>query len=60
MVGYLYYWLGYDGKYYVGNDGNHRINLLRLQYLNEASKATSLEELLKIREKYTINIQTVE
>ncbi len=48
-----------DGKYYVGSDGNHRMVTLKLEYLNEISKATTPDQIAAINKKYTFTLPVV-
>jgi len=45
-----------DGKYMITNNGRHRFALMKLLYLDEVNKATSIEEINQIKEKYTIPV----
>jgi len=41
---------------FIGNDGRHRFHILKIHYLSEISKATSAEEIERIKRKYTIPV----
>ncbi len=45
-----------NGKFYVGGDGNHRTEILRLRYAQEIAEAISPEEIEKINQKFTFRI----
>ena len=44
------------GKYIIGNNGMHRVNLLRVHYFNELKKCNSSEQIKDLKRKYTIDV----
>ncbi|MBR4261249.1 MAG: hypothetical protein IKQ33_04800 [Clostridia bacterium] len=44
------------GKYIVGNNGMHRVNLLKVHYLNECKNCNNRDEITVLNEKYTIDV----
>lgn len=48
-----------DGKYFLINDGNHRLETLILKYQTEIAAATSQAEIDLINEKYTFNVPVI-
>lgn len=44
------------GKYIIGNNGMHRVNLLRVHYFNELNKCNSPEQIKALKIKYTIDV----
>ncbi len=47
-----------DDKYIITENGTHRFIVLRLMYLSELSMAKTEEEKIKLKEKYTIPVDT--
>lgn len=45
-----------QGKYIVGNNGMHRVNLLRLHYLNEIKDCRDSDKIENLKQKYTIDV----
>lgn len=43
-----------NGKYIIGNNGMHRINLLRTHYFNELNKLNN-KEIIQLQNKYTVS-----
>lgn len=44
------------GKYIVGNNGMHRVNLLKVHYLNECKNCSNRDEIVNLNEKYIIDV----
>ena len=44
------------GKYIIGNNGMHRVNLLKVHYLNELESCKNKKEIAILNEKYTIEV----
>lgn len=48
--------LEHDGKYYVGGDGNHRMVVAKLKYMQEIANAKTAAEIAEINSKYTFTL----
>ena len=46
-----------EGKFIIDNNGLHRYTILKLHYLNELSKASTVEERQQVKAKYTIPVE---
>ena len=43
-------------KYIIGNNGMHRVNLLRMHYFNELNKCSNDKEIDNLKKKYIIDV----
>jgi len=48
--------LEHNGKYYIGEDGNHRMVTLKVKFLAEMEQAVTAEEKALVRAKYTFTL----
>lgn len=48
--------LEHNGKYYVGGDGNHRMVVAKLKYMQEIANAKTVAEIAEINSKYTFTL----